>query len=159
MPAARSHAGGRRTGGGVSPATASKALNGRRDVAAETRERVLAAVAELGYRPGRRPRRGVTRRALAVVFDIPASPYILNVLQGVLAVGHRARLDLLTRLAPDRAARTQRAAARAWIADQRVRRRGRVVGLTLSGPTDCWPPPRTGCPSSWSTPSTLTTGR
>ncbi|WP_157454028.1 LacI family DNA-binding transcriptional regulator [Cellulomonas sp. Root485] len=119
---------------GVSPATASKALNGRLDVATSTRERVLAAVAELGYRPGTSPVPGTSRRALAVVFDLPASPYILNVLQGVLASATDAHLDLLTRLAPDRATRTQHATARAWIADQRSSGVVGIVGLTLSEP-------------------------
>ena len=118
----------------VSPATASKALNGRLDVAASTRERVLAAVAELGYRTGTSPVPGTSRRALAVVFDLPASPYILNVLQGVLASATDAHLDLLTRLAPDRATRTQHATARAWIADQRSAGAVGIVGLTLSEP-------------------------
>ncbi|MGY4645939.1 LacI family DNA-binding transcriptional regulator [Cellulomonas sp. URHB0016] len=122
------------TAAGVSPATASKALNGRLDVATSTRERVLAAVAELGYRAGSPAASGNARRALTVVFDIPASPYVLNVLQGVLASATDAHLDLLTRLAPDRAARTQRAAARAWIAEQRSSGAVGIVGLTLSEP-------------------------
>ena len=69
-----------------------------------------------------------------MVFDIPASPYILNVLQGVLASATDAHLDLLTRLAPDRATRTQHATARAWIADQRSAGAVGIVGLTLSEP-------------------------
>lgn len=119
---------------GVSPATASKALNGRFDVATTTRTRVLDAVAELGYRAGASPVRGTSRRALAVVFDLPASPYILNVLQGVLASATDAHLDLLTRLAPDRATRTQRATAQAWVADQQSAGAVGIVGLTLSEP-------------------------
>lgn len=119
---------------GVSAATASKALNGRFDVAATTRDRVLTAVAELGYRPGTPPVAGPSRRALVVVFDLPASPYILNVLQGVLASATDAHLDLLTRLAPDRATRTQRATAQAWVADQQDAGAVGIVGLTLSEP-------------------------
>lgn len=119
---------------GVSLATASKALNGRVDVAASTRERVLAAVAALGYRSGTSPAVDTPRRALAVVFDIPASPYIMAVLQGVLASATDAHLDLLTRLAPDLADRTQRAAARAWVAAQRTSGAVGIVGLTLSRP-------------------------
>jgi LacI family transcriptional regulator len=119
---------------GVSSATASKALNGRLDVAAATRERVLAAVTELGYRTGTSRVPGTPRRGVAVVFDLPASPYILNVLQGVLSSATDARLDLLTRLAPDLGARTQRAAARAWIAEQRSSGAIGIVGLTLSAP-------------------------
>lgn len=117
---------------GVSTATASKALNGRLDVATSTRDRVLAAVAALGYRTSPSP--GPARRALAVVFDLPASPYILNVLQGVLAAATDAHLDLLTRLAPDLATRTQHAAAGTWVADQQSAGAIGVVGLTLSEP-------------------------
>jgi len=119
---------------GVSRATASKALNGRDDVAAATGERVLAAAATLGYRPTTSRGPAVARRALAVVFDLPASPYILNVLQGVLASATDEDVDLLTRLAPDRAARTQRTAARDWIDAQRACGVIGVVGLTLSEP-------------------------
>lgn len=118
---------------GVSKATVSKALNGRDDVSAETRERVLAAVADLDYRPTTSPE-PAARRALSVAFDIPASPYILNVLQGVLASSTENRLDLLTRLGPDRTVRTQRAVARDWIAEQRAAGAIGIVGLTLSRP-------------------------
>lgn len=119
---------------GVSKGTVSKALNGRDDVSGSTRERVLAAVAELGYRSTTHADPGRTRPALAVVFDLPASPYILNVLQGVLAAATEAEVDLLTRLAPARAARGQRATARAWISDQRAGGVVGIVGLTLSEP-------------------------
>ncbi|GEK20831.1 LacI family DNA-binding transcriptional regulator [Cellulomonas xylanilytica] len=119
---------------GVSPATASKALNGRVDVAPRTRDRVLAAVAELGYRTSTSPAPSATGRALVVVFDIPASPYILNVLQGVLASATDAHLDLLTRLAPDLAVRTEPDVARAWVADQQSAGAVGIVGLTLSEP-------------------------
>jgi LacI family transcriptional regulator len=119
---------------GVSKATVSKTLNGRDDVAAATRERVLAAVAELQYRPTTSPAFDTTHRGLAVVFDIPASPYIMNVLQGVLAAATDRDLDLLTRLAPDRKARTQRAAARNWVAAQHASGAVAVIGLTLSEP-------------------------
>lgn len=119
---------------GVSKATVSKALNGRADISVETRERVLAAVTELGYRPTTAPALTSARRALAVVFDIPASPYILGVLQGVLASATDRHVDLLTRLAPERASRTQRAVAREWVADQRAVGVVGIIGLTLSEP-------------------------
>jgi len=118
---------------GVSKATVSKALNGRGDVSVETRERVLAAVADLGYRPTTSPEQ-TARRAIAVAFDIPASPYILNVLQGVLAASTENHLDLLTRLGPDRTVRTGRAVAREWVAEQRAVGAIGIVGLTLSRP-------------------------
>ena len=119
---------------GVSRATVSKALNGRGDISSETRERVLAAVTELGYRPTTVPAPASARRALAVVFDIPASPYILGVLQGVLAATTESHLDLLTRLAPARASRTQRTVAREWVAEQQESGVVGIIGLTLSAP-------------------------
>lgn len=119
---------------GVSKATVSKALNGRDDVSAETRERVLDAVATIGYRPAPGPAQPHDRRTLAVVFDLPASPYILGVFQGSLAAATDERVDLLTRLAPERDARTEPAVARDWVADLLALGVGGVVGLTLSRP-------------------------
>lgn len=120
---------------GVSRATVSKALNGRDDISEVTRERVLAAVAKLGYQPTTGRSLGSSRRAVAVVFDIPASPYIVGVLQGVLAASTEAGVDLLTRLAPDKATRTQRAVAREWIAEQQESGVVGIIGLTLSRPS------------------------
>lgn len=119
---------------GVSKATVSKALNGRDDVGDETRERVLAAANQLGYRPTTATGPAGERRAVAVVFDIPASPYILGVLQGALAAATDVRVDLLTRLAPERTTRTQRAIAREWVVDQRGVGVVGIIGLTLSAP-------------------------
>ncbi|KJL47446.1 HTH-type transcriptional regulator DegA [Microbacterium hydrocarbonoxydans] len=119
---------------GVSKGTVSKALNGRGDISAETRERVLAAVSELDYRPTTLPASISARRSLAVVFDLPASPYILGVLQGVLAAAAAAEVDLLTCLAPERASRGHRTTAREWIADRQVSGVAGIIGLTLSYP-------------------------
>ena len=119
---------------GVSKATVSKTLNGRDDVAGATRERILAAVAELDYRPTTARGAPTERRALAVVFDIPASPYILKVLEGVLASATEARLDLVTRLPPELAVRRRRTVAREWVAEQRAIGVVGIVGLTLSEP-------------------------
>lgn len=119
---------------GVSKAAVSKTLNGRDGVAVDTRERVLAAVAALDYKPTTSRAPTMFRGALAVVFDIPASPYILNVLQGVLASATDGQLDLLTRLAPDLATRRQRAVAHHWIAEQRACGVAGIIGLTLTAP-------------------------
>ena len=119
---------------GVSRGTVSKALNGRDDISSETRERVLAAVTELDYRPTTVTAPESARRAIAVVFDLPASPYILGVLQGVLSATTETEIDLLTRLAPARATRTQRAVARRWIAAQQESGVVGIIGLTLSAP-------------------------
>ncbi|AWB86327.1 LacI family transcriptional regulator [Mycetocola zhujimingii] len=119
---------------GVSKATVSKALNGRNDISPDTRERVLAAVAELEYRPTTLPAPSAQRRALAVVFDLPASPYILGVLQGTLTETTDSGVDLLVRLAPERTSRAHRAVAREWITDQRASGVIGIIGLTLSEP-------------------------
>ncbi len=68
------------------------------------------------------------------MFDLPASPYILNVLQGALIAATEGHLDLLPRLAPDLKARTHRTVAREWIAAQHASGAIGIVGLTLSEP-------------------------
>lgn len=118
---------------GVSKATVSKSLNGRSDVSPDTRERVLRAVSDLGYAPTTeraRPRAD----ALVAVLDVLESPYMTHVLGGILGATTAAGVDLVVRLAPDRAQRTTRAAARAWVAQQRAVGAVGVVGLTLAQP-------------------------
>lgn len=118
---------------GVSTSTASKALNGRHDIARSTRERVLEAVAALGYRPTTHWEPPAAR-TIAAVFDALASPYVANVLDGVLAAATSARANLLVRAAPDRAVRATRAAARAWVAEQKESGVAGIVGITLAAP-------------------------
>ncbi|MGW6129875.1 LacI family DNA-binding transcriptional regulator [Cellulomonas sp. NPDC055163] len=120
---------------GVTKGTVSKVLNERSDVAADTRTRVLAAVEELGYRPPVSQWNPPRARTLAAVLDALDSPYITHVLQGVLAATTAADANLLVRLAPDRAVRGTRSAARAWVAEQQVAGVVGLVGLTLGTPT------------------------
>ena len=119
---------------GVSIGTASKALNGRLDIAEDTRNRVLEAVAALGYRPTTAQWEPPRTRTIAAVFDVLDSPYITNVLQGVLAAATSAQTNLLVRLPPDRAVRATRAAARAWVAEQKESGVVGIVGITLGEP-------------------------
>lgn len=76
---------------GVSLATASKALNGRADVAADTRRLVLTTARELGWQP-----RGDTQRTpqLAVVFDTVSNFYVPLVLEGMLATARQRGVSL-----------------------------------------------------------------
>ena len=69
---------------GVSKATASKAFNGRDDVAADTRQRVLASAAELGYVP---PVRTPAQFGPQVWVALSSflNPYMGLVLDGLLA--------------------------------------------------------------------------
>ena len=77
---------------GVSKGTVSKVLNGRPDVGEDTRERVRAAVADLGYTgsAARRP-----RTAIVLVFDTLESNYSLQVMAGAVDACGRAEADLM----------------------------------------------------------------
>lgn len=120
---------------GVTKGTVSKVLNDRSDVAADTRAKVLAAVEQLGYRPPRSQWEPPRTRTLAAVFEALDSPYITNVLQGILAAATAADTNLLVRLPPDRSVRATRGAARAWVAEQQQAGVVGIIGLTLGEPT------------------------
>jgi LacI family transcriptional regulator len=122
------------TAAGVSKATVSKVLNGRDDVSSSTRERIRQVLAELDYRLPTAPGLAGGRPALALVFDVPASPYVLGVVQGAMRAATEAKVDLLVRLAPPRPARTDRAQAKIWLAEQRASGVVGIVAITLSGP-------------------------
>ncbi|MDQ1286731.1 MAG: LacI family transcriptional regulator [Actinomycetota bacterium] len=119
---------------GVSKGTVSKALNGRSDVAEETRNRILAAIEELGYRPTTMGWEPPRLRSLVAVVDVLESPYMINVLQGILAAATSAQANLIVRLAPDRAVRVTKAAARAWVAEQMDSGVVGIIGVTLAQP-------------------------
>jgi LacI family transcriptional regulator len=120
------------TRAGVSKSTVSKALNGRDDISAATHARVMTAVSELGYRSTTAPMVTRSRQAIAVVFDLPASPYILGVLQGSITATSSSHIDLLARLAPALAVREEKSIARDWIAEQKEAGIAGIIGLTLS---------------------------
>ena len=68
----------------VSPATVSRVLNGKQDVAADLRSRVLAAVSELGYRRNGPARSLRTRAAMVlglIISDI-TNPFFTAVVRG-----------------------------------------------------------------------------
>lgn len=118
----------------VSKGTVSKTLNGRSDVAEDTRRRVLEVAAELGYRPTTTPWEPPAMPTLAVVFDLLESPYISSVLQGVLLATTARGANLLLRLAPERDVRSDDETARTWVAEQRAAGVVGVIGLTLGEP-------------------------
>lgn len=119
---------------GVSKGTASKTLNGRSDVAEATRRRVLAAVAALDYRPSTEPPAPSRTRTLVAVADSLESHYVSHVLQGVVTAAAAVRTDVLVRVAPDRAVRTEPATARAWVDEQLAAGAVGAVGITLGEP-------------------------
>jgi DNA-binding LacI/PurR family transcriptional regulator len=90
----------------ISIGTVSRALNGRGDVNPETRRRVLAAAAELGYSPnqsGRSLRQGSTS-AIAFMLqtysgaELYGEPFFIGLFSGVQEVLARHGLDLIVLL-------------------------------------------------------------
>lgn len=69
---------------GVSTPTVSKVVNGRSDVAAETRAKVLAALEEAGYESPAQRRATGTPSLVDVAFDAIDSDYASTVLNGIL---------------------------------------------------------------------------
>ncbi|WP_422935261.1 LacI family DNA-binding transcriptional regulator [Sinomonas sp. P47F7] len=89
---------------GVSTPTVSKVVNGREDVSAETRAKVLAALEEAGYRsPGQR-RSTTGPDVVDVAFDSVNSNYASTVLSGILDYAAEAGVEIVlsvTGPAPD----------------------------------------------------------
>lgn len=89
---------------GVSVATVSRVLNNSKPVNAQTREKVEAAVAQLGYRAnaiGRILRKSETRMLLVLVPDF-ANPYYAEIVQGVESVTRDRGYHILLADAPQR---------------------------------------------------------
>jgi DNA-binding LacI/PurR family transcriptional regulator len=82
---------------GVSVATVSFALNGQPGVAADTRRRILAAAAELGYRAN--PQAQALRRGRTTTYGLVirnfGNPFFLEVLTGAERVADEAGVTLL----------------------------------------------------------------
>jgi len=81
---------------GVSVPTVSKVLNGRRDVAPETRARVEEAIARHGYRARRGTGPSPSRpRLLDLVFHDHGAPWALEIIRGVESVAGPARIGVV----------------------------------------------------------------
>jgi LacI family transcriptional regulator len=119
---------------GVSPTTASKVLNGRSDVGANTRERVLGVMAELGYKPTAARYERTRDRTLITMLDIVESRYAGTVLQGILVAATAAQTELLLRLPPNEPISTSRTAARSWMGEQQASGVVGVIALAVAVP-------------------------
>lgn len=119
---------------GVSQATASKVLNGRGDVGAKTRDLVLGAMAEIGYKPTAVRHQHPRERTLVTVLDIVESRYAGTVLQGILVAATSAQAELLLRLPPDEPISTSRTAARAWMEEQKASGVVGIIALAVAVP-------------------------
>lgn|SRR5690625_3853342 len=78
---------------GVSISTVSKVLNGRPDVAQETRARVEEIIATRGYQ--RRGRRQAETRLIDLVFHELGSPWSVEIMRGVEDVASSARVGVV----------------------------------------------------------------
>lgn len=125
---------------GVSKATASKALNGRKDVSQATRERVLAACEELGYSrrhaaPSPTAGPGSQRPTIALVADNLETTYSLEVLKGASTAAMRLGADLLlfhSSFSEDERPDPE-PLTRAWV--DLIASRGAVGVITLTSPS------------------------
>jgi LacI family transcriptional regulator len=83
------------TDSGVSLPTVSKVLNGRADVAPDTRARVEAALRRHNYVPQPSRRTGPADRTIDLVFDDFISPYATEILHGVTAAAGEAGISVV----------------------------------------------------------------
>lgn len=82
---------------GVSIKTVSRVLNREPNVREQTRERVLAAVARLGYKPNLSARSLAGQRsyALALVYNNPSRNYLMEIQNGMLEACHAQHYNLI----------------------------------------------------------------
>ncbi len=105
---------------GVSIQTVSVVVNDKAPVSPETRERILAAIDDLGYRPqavGRSLRTGSTRTIGLLVADI-TNPFFARMAEAVEDHAHRAGYDLIlynTHSDPERERRYLHIASERWV--------------------------------------------
>jgi LacI family transcriptional regulator len=81
---------------GVSAPTVSKVVNGREDVAPETRARILAVLEQAGYQsPLQRRSAADVGTVVEVVIDVLDSAYTIEVLNGILQFAASADVEIL----------------------------------------------------------------
>lgn len=119
---------------GVSQATASKVLNGRPDVSTDTRERVLHAIDELGYRARSSRQTDTPHRPVTALFDSVRSQYAALILEGMLGAAAEAQVDVTVRLTPPDFIDPSRTAARAWVHENATS--VGVIAVTATLPMD-----------------------
>jgi LacI family transcriptional regulator len=109
---------------GVSVPTVSRVVNGRSDVAPDTRARVEDLLRKHGYR--RRPQAPGDRAALVdLVFNDLDSPWAVEIIRGVEDVAHAAGMGTVVSAIHDRAG-----SARQWMKNLRARASDGVILVT-----------------------------
>ena len=120
---------------GVSKATASKVLNGRPHISAETRAKVEQAIARLGYVPSTGPRLpGDTLAKVAVVFRTLSDIYNMRVLEGIVASAHAQEIEVIVEV-QDVSSGPRSPLTPGWLRHQAARQRTGIIVVTseLSG--------------------------
>lgn len=112
---------------GVSTATASKVVNGRPDVAEETRERVEAAITELGYRG---PSRASTATTVELMVDVLNTTYATQILRGVVLAAEELGIDVVVGRVRHRSSRGVMESSAAWA--QRLAAAERIGAIVLT---------------------------
>ncbi|WP_432824622.1 LacI family DNA-binding transcriptional regulator [Dactylosporangium sp. CA-092794] len=115
---------------GVSVPTVSRVLNGRSDVAPQTRERVEAILREHGYRR-RATRNRVGAGLIDLVFNDLDSPWAVEIIRGVEEVAHATGIGTVVSAIHGRSA-----SARQWLSNLRARATDGVIFVT----SDVTPP-------------------
>jgi LacI family transcriptional regulator len=109
---------------GVSVPTVSRVLNGRSDVAPQTRERVETTLRERGYRR-RSSRNRVTAGLIDLVFNDLDSPWAVEIIRGVEEVAHATGIGTVVS-----AIHGQPASAWQWLQNVRARATDGVIFVT-----------------------------
>ncbi|MDD1475543.1 LacI family DNA-binding transcriptional regulator [Arthrobacter sp. H16F315] len=114
---------------GVSAPTVSKVINGRDDVSADTRAKVLTVLARTGYKSPLQQRKNLTgRQAVEIVFDSLNSAYAVEVLNGVLEYAAESDIEVLLNVTGKQGASTLTAEQRA----QRIIDEGRCGMIVVT---------------------------
>ncbi|THV36964.1 LacI family DNA-binding transcriptional regulator [Glycomyces buryatensis] len=107
---------------GVSVPTVSRVINGRSDVAPETRKRVENLLSERGYQPRRSTRVPSRARLVDLVFNELDSPWAVEIIRGVEDAAHSAGVGTVVS-----AVHRRRASTEQWLDNLRTRASDGVI--------------------------------
>ena len=82
---------------GVSISTVSRVINDSKPVSSEVKEKVLAAIEELGYKPNEVARTLVTKKSylIGVIVSDIGNSYVAQMVRGIEEVGRMYNYDIL----------------------------------------------------------------
>ena len=115
---------------GVSKATVSKVVNGRPRISPGTRQRVMAAVEELGYVRTATARVSASVPSMSVVFRTFSDIYTTRVLEGVIMAGHQHGVEVVAD-ALDLAEGDHQVMSPSWLRAQAARQRTGLILVTI----------------------------